>query len=175
MTTAAASSRTAVLTKGGASLLDLLVDVAELRIIVTGPRMLFDHLNLLTTLSPFEGCTAQRLKELADSLEGTIHCGLVGIRQAEIEVTKYRSGAILQIGLGPASMYQSELVLRTRTGETLAALITRLLHSAPSRPFFVGLHGVPATGHLEHHHPSGGDGPDDGHGHHGEGGSHGRP
>lgn len=35
---------------------------------------------------------------------GKNHCGPVGIRKAEIEVNKYRSGAILQIELGPASM-----------------------------------------------------------------------
>ncbi|MGP3925146.1 hypothetical protein ACTWQC_18760 [Streptomyces sp. 8N616] len=175
MTTAASSTTTIVLTKGGASLVDLLIDTPELRIIVTGPRMLFDHLNLLTTLSPFEGCTAPRLKDLADSLEGTIHCGLIGVQQAQIGVNKYRSGGILQIGLGPAAMYQSELVLRTRTGETFRALISRLLPSDPSRPFFAGLHGVPATGHLEHHHRPGGGHHDNHDHHHGEGGGHGRP
>ncbi|MGH8900354.1 MAG: hypothetical protein ACRDYA_01405 [Egibacteraceae bacterium] len=43
-----------------------------------------------------------------------------------------------------------------RAGETFRALITRLLSDDPSRPFFAGLHGVTATGHLEHSH--GGDG-----------------
>ncbi|WP_159395170.1 hypothetical protein [Streptomyces albireticuli] len=151
--------------------MDLLVGTAEFKITVTGPRMLFEHLNLLTTLSPFEGCTAQRVEELAHHLEGTIHCGLIGIQQADITVDKHRAGAVLQIGLGPASMYQSELVLRTRTGETFRALITRLLSDDPSRPFFAGLYAVPATGHLEHHHPPAGGG--GGHGGHGEHGGHG--
>ncbi len=150
--------------KGGPTLIDLLIDATELRITVTGPRMLFERLQLLTTLSVFEGCTVQRLQDFADCLEGNIHCGLVGIQHALIKVESHRSGGMLQIDLGPPSMYQSELVLRTRTGETFRTLIQRLLCADPSRPLFVGLHGVPATGHLEHHHGSG-----DEHGGHGEG------
>jgi hypothetical protein len=73
-------------------------------------------------------------------------------------------------------MYQSELVLRTRTGETFRELLSRLLADCAPAPFFAGLHAVTATGHLEHHHagnPVGGNGgantPDIGHGH---GGGH---
>ncbi|MFE0044848.1 hypothetical protein [Streptomyces albireticuli] len=179
MTAAPSSTSSVVLSKGGAALVDLLVDTAEFKITVTGPRMLFAHLSLLTTLSPFEGSTAQRVEELAHHLEGTVHCGLIGIQQADITVDKHRAGAVLQIGLGPASMYQSELVLRTRTGETFRALITRLLSDDPSRPFFAGLYAVPATGHLEHHHPpvggeggEGGQGGEDGRGGHGSHGAH---
>lgn len=174
MTTEAPATASVVLFKGGASLVDLLVDDPELRITVTGPGMLFERLDLLTTLSPFEGCTVQGFRELAASMEGTIHCGLVGTQRAKIDVVTHRSGGILQIGLGPANMYQSELVLRTRTGETFRALIQRLLSHDPARPFFAGLHAVPATGHLEHHHeaPSGGH---HDHASHPEGGGHGRP
>jgi hypothetical protein len=173
--------------KGGPGLIDLLVDVPELRISVTGPRMLFDRLELLTTLSAFDGCTVPALRDLAAGLEGTVHCGLVGIEHATIEVATPRSGGVLRIGVGPPSMYQSDLILRTRTGETFRALVTRLLSTDPGRPFFAGLHGVPATGHLEHHGvglPGGGvhDGDDDGddhdhgHGHHhDEGGDDGHP
>ncbi|MEC4017894.1 hypothetical protein [Streptomyces sp. H27-D2] len=174
MTSAPPSTASVVLSKGGAALVDLLVDTAELGITVTGPQMLFENLSLLTTLSPFEGSTVQRLEELAGCLEGTIHCGLIGIQQAEIKVAKHRAGATLQIGLGPASMYQSELVLRTRTAETFRALISRLLSSDPSRPFFAGLHAVPATGHLEHHHAPAGGGRHEGGTHH-EGAGHGHP
>ncbi len=158
-----------VLFKGGPTLIDLLVDVMELRIAVTGPRMLFERLELLTTLSALDGATVQRLRELATCLEGTIHCGLIGMQRAEIEVATVRSGGVLQIDLGPPSMYQSELVLRTRTGETFRALITRLLSIDPSRPFLAGIHAVTATGHLEHHagiHGGpGGPGGDQGHSH----------
>ncbi|MBN1209192.1 MAG: hypothetical protein JXB05_30320 [Myxococcaceae bacterium] len=157
----------ALLFKGGPTLIDLAVDTAELRITITGPRMLFDRLQLLTTLSAFDGCTSQRLRELAESLEATVHCGTIGIQHTAIRVESLRSGSVLQIDLGPASLYQSELVLRSRTGETFRALLSRLLTSDASRPFFAGLHGVPATGHLEHHHGGGGESGQQGGGHDG--------
>jgi hypothetical protein len=163
--------------KGGPTLLDLLVDVSELRITVTGPRMLFEKLTLVTTLSAFDGCTVGRMRELADSLEGTIHCGLVGVQRADITVTAVRSGGHLEIGLGPPSMYQSELVLRTRTGETFHRLLSRLLAGDASGPFLAGLHPVTATGHLEHHFghdPDGGNsGGHDSQHHHSGGHEHG--
>jgi len=138
--------------KGGPTLIDLLVDVTELRISVTGPRMLFERLELVTTLSALDGCTVRQLRELAGCLEGTIHCGLIGVQQAGIQVESLRSGGSLQIDLGPPNMYQSEPVLRTRTGETFRALVQRMLASDPSRPFVAALHAVTATGHLEHGH-----------------------
>jgi hypothetical protein len=155
MTVEMPGAASTALFKGGPTLIDVLIDVDELRIVVTGPGMLFERLQLLTTLSAFEGCTVQRLRDLADSLEGTIHCGLVGILPAEITVAALRSGGILQIDLGPPTLYQSELLLRTRTGETFRVLLQRLLSTDPSRPFFAGLHAVTATGHLEHHHGGG--------------------
>ncbi|AZM92158.1 MULTISPECIES: hypothetical protein [Streptomyces] len=145
------STASVVLSEGGPGLVDLLADTTELRIAVTGPRMLFERLRLLTTLSSSEGCTAQRLEELAGRLEGTLHCGLTGIQEAPVTVETHRAGAVLEIGLGPASMYQSELVLRTTTAETFRSLLTRLLSDDPARPFFAGLYPVPAAGHLDHH------------------------
>jgi hypothetical protein len=153
--------------KGGPTLIDLLLDVTELRITVTGPRMLFERLELVTTLSALDGCTVQQLRKLAGCLEGTIHCGLVGVQHAHIQVETLRSGGSLQVDLGPPSMYQSELVLRTRTGETFRALLRR--------PFVAGLHAVTASGHLEHGHA--GTPGDGGHQHamHAGGAEHGRP
>ena len=137
--------------KGGPSLIDLMIDVGELRLTVTGPRMLFKKLLLVTTLSALDGCTVARLREVADLLEGTIHCGLIGVQRAEITVVAHRSGGRLEIGLGPASMYQSELVLRTRTGESFRELVTRLSDD-PTRSFLAALHPETATGHREHGH-----------------------
>lgn len=162
------TSASTSLFKGGPTLLDLLIDVGELRISVAGPRMLFEKLTLVTTLSAFNGCTVGRMRELADCLEGTVHCGLVGVQRADITVQAVRSGGHLEIGLGPPSLYQSELVLRTRTGETFRALLTRLLAADSSAPFIAGLHPVTATGHLEHHFgpdPHGGTGGEHAHEH----------
>jgi hypothetical protein len=155
MTVETPGTASTALFKGGPTLIDMLIDVDELQITVTGPRMLFERLELVTTLSAFDGCTVQRLRDLADSLEGTIHCGVVGILPARITVAAVRSGGILQIDLGPPSLYQSELRLRTRTGETFRVLIRRLLSTDPTHSFFAGLHAVTAAGHLEHHHGGG--------------------
>lgn len=156
--------------KGGPTLIDLSIDVSELRIAVTGPGMLFERLTFVTTLSAFEGCTVERMRKLADSLDGTIHCGLVGVQRLDITAKAARSGGHLEIGLGPPNMYQSELMLRTRTGETFRELLSRLLFGASTEPFFAGLHPVTAIGHLEHGH---GDAPDGGNGGgHDHGGGH---
>jgi hypothetical protein len=142
----------ALLFKGGPSLVNLLVDASEYRIVVTGPRMLYERLELLTTLSVFEGCNVYRLEELALLLDAQVYCGAVGVEPAEITIETHRTGPTLIIGLGPMSMYESELVLRTKTGETFRALLTRLLAGDPARPFIAVLHGVTATGHPEHAH-----------------------
>lgn len=155
MSTAAPIAGATSVFKGGPTLLDLLVDANELRYAVTGPRMLFEKLVLVTTLSALDGCTAGRLREVADSVEGTVHCSSVGIEAAEITVESSRSGARLEIGLGPASMYQCELALRTRDGRTFRDLLTGALTDHPDRPFFAGLSPVSATGHLEHDHGAG--------------------
>ncbi len=161
--TASPATASTSLFKGGPSLIDLMLDVGELRLTVTGPRMLFEKLVLVTTLSALDGCTVARLREVAGLLEGTVHCGLIGVQRAEITVVTHRSGGRLEIGLGPASMYQSELVLRTRTGESFRELMRRLSDDPP-RAFLAALHAETATGHLEHDHdPPSEHGPDSAH------------
>lgn len=142
----------AILLKGGPNLVEVYVDSPELHLVVTGPGMLFDRLDLVTTLSSIDGCTSQAIVELADSIEGDVYCGLNGIEALEIGVESHRAGVVLQIGLGTPSMYQSELVLRTRSGETFQALIDRTVASGATDSFFVGLHAVVATTHMEHQH-----------------------
>ncbi|HEU0123132.1 MAG TPA: hypothetical protein VFQ91_21560 [Bryobacteraceae bacterium] len=151
MSAAAPVIQTALLYKGGPMLLDLYLAATEYHITVTGPRMLFERLQLATTLSAFDGYTAPRLHAFADALEGTIHCGLVGIVAAEIAVDTMRAGGVLTISAGPPNMYQSLLVLRTRTGETFRNLFLRIFQPAVA-PAFVGLQAVPAEAHLEHTH-----------------------
>jgi len=141
-----------LLFKGGPSLINLMIDVTELRIAVTGPKMLFDRLELVTTLSAFEGYTVAHLSELANALEGTVHCGLVGILPLKIEVKTHRAGGTLEIDLGPPTMYQSEVIVRTRTGETFRELLTRVIGPPAGVSAYAGLHAVVAQTHLEHSH-----------------------
>ena len=102
------TSASALLFTGGPSLVDLAVDATELRITVTGPRMLFERLDFVTTLSAFDGCTVPRLRDFAGCLEGSIHCGLIGIQSAPISVTSMRAGGVLQIELGPPTRREVE-------------------------------------------------------------------
>ncbi len=150
-----------LLHKGGPTLIDLRQPATELNIIVTGPGMLFAGLRLLTSLSILDGCSFSQLRVLASSIEGHVFCGGTGIQRVDITVNQYRTGGALDIGVGPPSMYQSEIVLRTTSGETFATLIDRILNRGRGGPYLAALHGVVASGHMEHSHDTPhGDGPD---------------
>ena len=68
----------------------------------------------------------------------------------------HRLGAELSIDLGPTSMYQSELRLRTTTGGSFRELIDEAL-GPDDNPLWSGgetiavLSAIRATGHREHH------------------------
>ena len=51
--------------KGGPSLVDLRTETGEVILLVTGPGMLFDHLEVLTTLSAATGATAKAWEAFA--------------------------------------------------------------------------------------------------------------
>ncbi|MDH3639357.1 MAG: hypothetical protein OES09_12990, partial [Gammaproteobacteria bacterium] len=141
-----------LLHKGGPSLINLRLDTNEIHVVVTGPGMLFERLRLMTSLSIFDGYSIHQLRTLASTLEGHVFCGGTGIQRVSIEVNYHRTGGALEIGVGPPSMYQNEIVLRTTTGETFAALIDRLLNSGRGGVYLAALHGVAARDHLEHSH-----------------------
>lgn len=168
---------TVVLGKGGPTLINLRRGESRLRLLVTGPGMLFSNLRLVTTLDVFQGASVDALAELGEALEVTAVCGHTFPREAEVAVTRQRTGAALDIDLGPANMYQSEITVRTRTGETFDALLARVFGDLGDH--LVAIHPVTATGHLEHAHGSIHKPPappdDGGHDHHHHGGGHGHP
>ena len=145
-----------VLTKAGPRLIDIYRDVVELSIIVNGPGMLYEKLELMTNRSAIEGATVGFYKKLANELEATIDCPHEPIRRAEITVVPHRLGAELSVELGPVSMYQSELKLRTANGGTFRELIDHALgtqddHFSEDTTVIAVLVAVRATGHHEHH------------------------
>jgi hypothetical protein len=144
-----------LLHKGGPSLLDLKVDSNDVHVLVTGPGMLFSKLRLLTSLSIFEGCDIHRLHEFAQNIEVIGLCGAVGIFRVNVTIEVHRTGAALEIDLGPTNMYQTELILRTRSGETFKQLLVRLLSNGKDEGFSAALYPVTATGHAEHFHGEG--------------------
>jgi hypothetical protein len=149
---------TYLLGKGGPSLLDLRVPTSAIRILVTGPGMLFEKLQLVTSFDLMTGCTVHSLRALASELEGLVFCGHVGPREVPIQAIAHRVGTTLEIGLGPVSMYQSELILRTRSGEPFERLLSRVLVQDGLGDHLVALMPVTATGNPEHVHSSAGTG-----------------
>ena len=147
---------TIVLTKAGPRIIDFYLDVDELSIVVNGPGMLYEKLELMTNRSAVDGATAGFYERVASGLEAIVDCPHESIRRAEIAVTPHRLGAELSVGLGSASMYQSELRIRTTTGVTFRQLID---HALGAKDGYFGddaaviavLVAVRATGHQEHH------------------------
>jgi hypothetical protein len=163
---------TVVVGKGGPSFIDLRLPTPALRVLVTGPGMLVSKLRLVTSLGILDGCTVKALEALRDELEVLAACGHSPPARVEVVVESDRTGSSLTVGVGPTSMYQTELLVRTRTREPLTAVIHRNLVVGGTSDYFVGLVPVAAEGSPEHQHgPIGGG--DGGHGGHGGGGSHG--
>lgn len=145
------TTRTYVLSKGGPLLLDLRVPADTLHLVVNGPGMLFAHLQLVTSLGLDQGLTVDRLDAFADAVEVLAFCGNAGTVSVTPRRVDTRVGSYVQIGFGPMGMYQSELLLRTRNGESFQDLIRRSLAAGvpPRRRYLAVLEAVPGTGHHE--------------------------
>jgi hypothetical protein len=172
-------AHTIVLTKAGPRLVDLYIDEEEISLVVNGPGMLFEKLELMTNRSAVEGATVAFYRTVADGLAATVDCPAEPLATAPITVEPHRLGAELSIGLGSMSMYQNEVRLRTTTGESFRALIDRAL--GERHPFrrdvatMAALVAHRATGHQEHHAHAKPmkqerDASDGGNNHHGHGG-----
>lgn len=161
---------TFVLGKGGPSLVDLRIRRSEFRILVTGPGMLYEKLQLVTTLSISEGCHFRTMEKLAERLSAVALCGSAGSRPAEIRTVGRRTSPVIEIEPGPHSMYQNELVIQTRNGWSFDKLIRKTIaENSDDDDFIVALEALPASGHMEHHIPHdmfGSDPSHDGHGGH---------
>ena len=143
-----------LLTKAGPRLLDLIVDTAQIDILVTAPGMLFQQLEFVTNLGLFEGCDAGFYHALAQDLEATVFCGHQAPLAVDINVDAHRIGAELSIELGQPSMYQSLLRLRTRSGKTFKDSITASRATVTDHHMMAGFYVVRATGNHEHHKSS---------------------
>lgn len=168
---------TFVLGKGGPSLVDLRIRRSEIRLLVTGPGMLYEKLQMVTSLSISEGCHFRTMEKLAQGLSAYALCGSAGSRPAEIRTIGRRTSPVIEIEPGPHSMYQNELVLKTRNGWSFDKMIRKTIaENSDDDDFLVALEPIPASGHTEHHvrHDLFGHDPShDGHsGHGGHGGHH---
>ena len=140
--------------KGGPSLFDLRSNTRELILLVTGPGMLFDHLEVLTTLSAAAGATAKAWQAFTKGIECVANCSNVGKLKIVPELKTSRVGMRVHIGLGPIGMYQTELVLRVRKRySTFRKFCDEVFgYPKPAASYSVVLYPAIATGHAEHHH-----------------------
>lgn len=152
------------LTKAGPRLLDVMVDSPQIDFTVTGPGMLVRALKLLTDRDAISGCDAQFYRTVADDLDATSFCGHREPSAVDVRVESHRLGAELTIDVGPVSMYQALIRLRTVSGRTFRQLLLESVACEPPREMIAVLYAVRATSHHEHHasastvirnHPSG--------------------
>ncbi|MBL4684653.1 MAG: hypothetical protein JKY37_08705 [Nannocystaceae bacterium] len=112
--------------------------------------MLVARLRLVTDLGMFDGYCHPALQELADSLQAMSLCGADGATEVKIEVVTNRLGASLEIDVGPMSMYATELVITTRSGDSFDALLGKTIARLRNTAFSAGLVPVAGQGHREH-------------------------
>jgi hypothetical protein len=140
--------------KGGPSLFDLRTNTREVILLVTGPGMLFDHLEVLTTLSAAAGATANAWQAFRKGIDCVANCSNVGKLKIMPELKTSRVGMRLHIGVGPIGMYQTELRLRVRKRDsTFRKFCDEVFgRPKPAASYSVFLYPAVATGHPEHHH-----------------------
>ena len=152
----AGSKRPVVYTlgQGGPSLFDLRLNVPEIILVVNGPRMLFDHLEVVSSLGAAAGATANAWGAIIKGVTVVADCGRVSALAIVPELKTSRVGARVQIPLGPAGMYQTELTLRVRKkGVTFRSLFDSAFgQKKRTASYAVALYPAVATGHAEHHH-----------------------
>ena len=143
------ATRDYVLRKGGPRLLDLRVAANTVRVGVNGPGMLFAYLQLVTSLDMDDGFTVSALDAFASDLDVIAlggHVGEVAITPRRVDT---RIGSTVEIDLGPMGMYQTDLVLSTKSGDSFSRLIQRTLAQSARGRYLVALEAIPATGHHE--------------------------
>jgi hypothetical protein len=140
--------------KGGPSLFDLRTNTREVILLVTGPGMLFDHLEVLTTLSAAAGATARAWQAFTKGMECVANCSNVSKLKIMPELKRSRVGMRVHIALGPIGMYQTELILRVRKRDSTFRKFCDEVFGPPkpAASYSVFLYPAIASGHPEHHH-----------------------
>lgn len=116
-----------LLAKGGPSFVNLRVKVPQLRLVINGPGMLFESFKLISSLSSEMGFNLKNLAALADSFRVSVLCAHGGRQNIEAKVESDRTGGYLSLSCGPMSMYQSEMLLSSKSGESFEELLERHL------------------------------------------------
>jgi hypothetical protein len=134
---------------GGSMLLDLRVDANAIRVVINQPG-LFDSLKLVTSLGIIHGFSAATIARFKDELDLTLLSGRTSKSAPEALTMPF--GASLKIPLGPPNMFQAELIISTKSGESFEQLIARTLAEHLPKSYLVALEPVPGSGGHGHHH-----------------------
>jgi len=137
--------------EGGISFVDLAIEKSEVTVLIGQPGMLVAELLSTTNLSIRDRFSYQSLACLASELHVEVYCGFSGLSQVPVELG-FNKTPRLKIGVGPTAMYQNELRIRTKSGETLDDLIRKHLCKKGRRNLVFGLTPVfrESTGHHMH-------------------------
>ena len=118
---------------------------------ITGPGMLIESFKLVTDRDALSGCDAQFYRSLADDLDVKIFCGHRKPSTINVRVEPHRLGPELTISVGPPSMYQSLVRLRTISGRTFRQLLLDSMGADSAERVIAVLYTVRAKSHEEHH------------------------
>ncbi|MDQ6707618.1 MAG: hypothetical protein M3Z85_16780 [Acidobacteriota bacterium] len=140
--------------QGGPSLFDLRLDTPSVILLVNGPGMLFDHLEVLTSLGAGGGATANAWQAVAKGVECIANCSSLSKVKIVPELKTSRVGVRMRIGFGPLGMYRTEMTLRVRKkGLTFRGFFDEIFgQTKPRANYSVVLYPAIAEGHAEHEH-----------------------
>ena len=113
----------------GARAIDMRQERSQINIAIDGPGMSVSHLELVTSLSIWQGHDVVALKKIADDIQAQVKCGHRRDSSVAVAPIQTSLGPVLQVAVGPLGMYTSNLTLKTRSGTSFKELLDRCFTS----------------------------------------------
>ena len=116
----------------GARVINARQERSQIVVAIDGPRMNVSHLELLTSLSMWQGHDVAALKAIARDIDAQVQCGHKPDSAVALGPVQTALGPILRIDVGPMGMYTSKLTLKTRSGNSFREILDHCfsLHAA---------------------------------------------
>ena len=109
----------------GARVIDVRQARSQIVIAIDGPGMSVSHLELVTSLSMWQGHDVAALRAIAKEIDVQVQCGHKPDSSVTVVPVQTALGPILRIDVGPMGMYTSKLMLKTRSGNSFQELLDR--------------------------------------------------
>ena len=141
----------------GPTLLNFRIGYPKFDVGMNGPGLLFNALELRTSLHLQDGCDYAAHRRLIEGFKVTAFCGHLPPGEVSIRVVGSTLAAYVSIDAGPPSMYMSHLRFETLAGETFQELCDRTLNPFGRKDYLVAMvpifnEGVGHGGHHSHSH-----------------------